>query len=161
MWSRNIKFGSGGFVVTMHEGACEQEVQIGFNLNYNMTFSISPHCYVTLCPLANCRLTMPVVKGRCVRDKLPDSLNITVFKSVKKNFYQNKTYLQWIFQHIGRLKCCFWHQWLLEILINGASDCHWEYGDTRSPSLHTRLFDVRYIWCYQNPHSYVIITYPC
>ena len=39
------------------------------------------HCYVTRCFLA----TVPLDKGRCARDALPQSFNIGVFKSVKKN----------------------------------------------------------------------------
>ena len=31
----------------------------------------------------DCRLTMPVVKGRCDRDALPLSLNIDVFETAK------------------------------------------------------------------------------
>ena len=31
----------------------------------------------------NCRLTIPVVKGRCARDALPHALHIGVFKFVK------------------------------------------------------------------------------
>ena len=57
------------------------------------------------------------------------------------DFYRNKTYLQRICTHNWRLQCCLWHQWLLEFPINGASDYHWDYGDTRSPWLHTRFLD--------------------
>ena len=39
------------------------------------------------------------------------------------------------------IECCFLHQLLLEFPINGLNGWHGEYGDTRSPSLHTRLFD--------------------
>ena len=34
----------------------------------------------------------------------------------------------------------------MEFPINGATDGHGVYGDTRSPSLHTRLLDVGRIW---------------
>ena len=33
----------------------------------------------------NCRLTIPVVKGRCAREALPHALNIGVFKYHKSN----------------------------------------------------------------------------
>ena len=105
---------------------CDNKTQqIGLNSNYNMTFFISlrecwhsifkrrmnilletrtisranPACY-SLChvvPLnnGNYHLTMPVLKGRCARDALPDTFNIGVYKCCKQ-FYHNKTYLQWI-----------------------------------------------------------------
>ena len=121
-----------GFVVTMHEGACEtgsqipralarvlfpqaqvhwdnKPRQIGLNPDYNMTFSISPRVclysslkirisyskrepFRVLFPLlrhvvplndGNCRLTIPVIKGRCARDALPHAFHIGVFKFVK------------------------------------------------------------------------------
>ena len=117
----------GGFVVTVHEGACEtgsqipnilfaqarghcdnKPRQIGLNHDYNMTFSISPReCYYSplkirlscskqepfrvLLPLlrhvvplndGNCRVTMPVGKGRCAGDALPHAFHIGVFKFI-------------------------------------------------------------------------------
>ena len=33
----------------------------------------------------NCRLTMPVGRGRCAHDTLPHTFDISVFKTVKKN----------------------------------------------------------------------------
>ena len=83
-------------------------LQIGLNHYYNMTFSISPHeckysplkrrlsCskrepFRVLRPLlrhvvplndGNCRLTIPVGKGRCARDALPHAFHIGVFKFV-------------------------------------------------------------------------------
>ena len=33
----------------------------------------------------NCRLTIPVVKGRCAREALPHAFNIGVFKYGKRN----------------------------------------------------------------------------
>ena len=82
--------------------------QIGFNHDYNMTISISPReswysplkrrlsCskrepFRVLLPLlrhvvplndGNCRLTMPVGKGRCARDALPHAFHIGVLKFV-------------------------------------------------------------------------------
>ena len=85
--------------------------QIDFNQNYNMTFLILP-CECRYSPLkrriyysmweplrvllpllhdvvplnnGNCRLTTPVVKGRCARDAEPYTFNFGVFKSGKKN----------------------------------------------------------------------------
>ena len=33
----------------------------------------------------NCRLTLPIVKGRCAHDELPRTFDIGVFESVIKN----------------------------------------------------------------------------
>ena len=33
----------------------------------------------------NCHLTMPAVKGHCTHDALPDTFNIDMFKSIKRN----------------------------------------------------------------------------
>ena len=33
----------------------------------------------------NCRLTKPVVKGRCARDALSQTFNIEVFKAITRN----------------------------------------------------------------------------
>ena len=38
----------------------------------------------------NCRLTMPVGKGRCARDALPHAFHIGVFKFVFYDFYRIK-----------------------------------------------------------------------
>ena len=34
----------------------------------------------------NCRLTIPVIKGRCAHEALPHAFNIGVFKYCKSNF---------------------------------------------------------------------------
>ena len=41
----------------------------------------------------NCHPTIPVVKGRCARDAIPQAFGISVMKCGKQ-FYHNKTYLQ-------------------------------------------------------------------
>ena len=77
---------------------------------------------------------MPVGKGRCARDALPHAFHIGVFKFV----FTVSTAIKHIYKesaHIieGCNVACDTMQWLLEFPINGASDYHWEYGDTRSP----------------------------
>ena len=70
----------------------------------------------------NCRLTMPVGKGRCARDALPHAFHIGVFEFVFTNFYRNKTYLH---ESAHIIEGCD--------VVCDTNDCHWEYGDTRSP----------------------------
>ena len=86
----------------------------------------------------NCLLTIPVIKGRCAHDVLPHTFNITMLKSIKKN---SATIKHLYNESVNIIECCFWHQWLLEFPIKGASDWHCEYGDKHSPSFHTRLID--------------------
>ena len=38
-----------------------------------------------------------------------------------------------------------WHQWFVEFPIKSASNWHWLYGDTCSPSLHTSLLDTAHM----------------
>ena len=75
----------------------------------------------------NYLLTMPVVKGRCVRDKPSQTFDIGVFKCGKINSATMKP----IYNESA-------NKWLAGSPINGVGDCHEEHGDTRSPSLHTR-----------------------
>ena len=49
--------------------------------------------HVVLLNDGNCRLTMPVGKGRCARDALPHAFHIGVFEFVFYDFDRNKTYL--------------------------------------------------------------------
>ena len=134
--------------------------QIGLNHDYNMTFSISQReCYYSpfkiriwclkqelfrvLLPLlhhvvplsdGNCRLTMPVGKGRCARDALPHTFDMGVFRTVKKN----STTIKYISnQWANIIEGCN-----VAFDTNDVGDWHGEYGDTRSPSLHTRLLDI-------------------
>ena len=60
-----------GFVVPMHEGACETGSQIPRALARGIwrTVRTSPR---------NCRLTIPVVKGRCAREALHHAFNIFI-----------------------------------------------------------------------------------
>ena len=87
-----------------------------------------------------CHLT---VKGRCVRDALRRTFNISVFKSNKKNFAAIKH----IYNESANIieSCHVAFDMFMECPINDASDWHSEYSDTRSPSLHTRLLHVGYM----------------
>ena len=134
-----METGSGGFVVTMHEGACETGSQIprpigrgiwctvrtSPNTLWQQTppelvlitiitwhFSFQPvdvsnlsvkGAYVleALLPLlrhvvplndGNCRLTIPVVKGRCAREALSHAFNIGVFKYDKAPLPQQNVF---------------------------------------------------------------------
>ena len=94
-------------VCTSPSALWQQTRQIGLNHDYNMTFSIAPHThecqysplkirtscskwepFCELLPLllhvvplndGNCRLTIPVIKGRCARDALPQAFHIAMF----------------------------------------------------------------------------------
>ena len=177
-----------GFVVTMHEGACEQEVVkprdlthsshklecIGttnsdrsviiaitvkhfqfhlVNVNilhlhyeYGSTnesrFACCSHYYVTWCPL-----TTGIVASQCpslgtatLVTRSLHTFNIGVFKSVKRIVPQQN--ISTMKLHIKlKVVMLFLHIWVLEFLINGASDCHWEYGGTRSTLVHRRYLD--------------------
>ena len=92
----------------------------------------------------NCRLTIPVVKGRCAREALPHAFNIGVFKYGKSN----PTTIKHIYNESTNLRT--WTKvvtLLLTAKIDGIfhKEFQWLpwriYGDTHWPSLHTRLLD--------------------
>ena len=185
-----------GSVVTVDEGACEQEVNPeAVRPRYLMHYSHKPECIVTtnpdrsvlitiitwhfhfaswmlvsplktriwcskgepfrvllillrhVVPLndGNCRLTMPVVKGRCARDAQPHTFNISFFRSNKKDcaaikhiYNESANITEGCNDAFDNSDC----QWLPEFPINGATDWHWEYGYTPSPLKHTRFLDI-------------------
>ena len=87
----------------------------------------------------NCHLTIPVVKGRCAREALPHAFNIGVLKYDKSN----PTTIKHIYNESENLNesCDVAFDSKVESSINSDSDWRGEYGDTRYPSLHTRLLD--------------------
>ena len=80
----------------------------------------------------NCRLTIPVVKGRCAREALLHASDIGVFEYGKSN----PTTIKDIYNESENL---------LESSINSASDWRGAYGDMHQPSLHMRLLDARHM----------------
>ena len=76
---------------------------------------------------------MPVGKGRCARDALPHAFHIGEFKFV----FTISTAIKHIYNESSHIiegcdvACDTNDCW--NFPINGASDYHWEYGDTRSP----------------------------
>ena len=89
----------------------------------------------------NCRLTMHVDKGRRARNALPTPWIWACLNPLKIS--TTIKHIQWIWKYNWKLHYSLWIQWLLEFPINAASNWHWCYDDTRSPSLHTRLLDTR------------------
>ena len=140
--------------------------QIGLDRDYNKTFSISHReCWyypfklriwcskrepfrvlpallrhVVLVNNGNCRLTMPVDKGRCACDALPNTFDTCVFKTVKI-IYHNKTYPQLICKHKLKVLILFYDA-KKRIAYDRCRRLAWRiHGDARSPSLHTKLLD--------------------
>ena len=65
---------------------------------------------------------------------------ISACLNTAKKILPKRTYLQRNWELNWQLWRCFWQQWLVECLINGASDWHWEYGATHMASLYTRVY---------------------
>ena len=76
-----------------------------------------------------CCLTIPIVKGRCAREALPHAFNIGVFKYGKSN----PSTIKHIYNESNLNEICD--------AAFDSDDWRVEYGDTRWPSLHTRLLD--------------------
>ena len=82
-----------GVIVAMHEGACDTGGQIMRPLAraHMCSKRVPLHSFLPLLrqvvPLNDgyCRLTIPVVKGRCAREALPHVFNIGLFKYGKSN----------------------------------------------------------------------------
>ena len=80
----------------------------------------------------NCRLTIPVGKGRCVHDALPNVFNIDVFKYNKSNSTKTR-HIYFDSANLIKLWGCFLYQWLVETSIIGA------VTDTGSLLIRVRL----------------------
>ena len=79
-----------------------------------------------------------------------------------KELYRNKTYLQWFCKHNWRLNVAFDTNDCWNSQKNGVSDWHVEYGDTRSPSLHTRLLNhviMFYTYIYIYIYIYIVVVH--
>ena len=88
----------------------------------------------------NCRLTIPVVKGRCAREALSHAFNIGVLKYGQSNPITMKHIFTMNLRTLMKVVTLLWTA-IIESSINSASDWRGEYGDMRWPSLHTRLLD--------------------
>ena len=134
-----------GLVVCLHKPECVVTTSLDSSimitivtwhlpLKNDSCFSCFPHCYVTWRPLTR----GIVFKGPCARDALLHTFGISAFNSSKNN---STTIKHISLESANSVNNCNVVSDTSGFSISYASVWNWEHGGTRSPSLHTRLFD--------------------